>query len=84
MWRIYITKPKSKDIDVNIINGIMQTYKGNDFSFVDSVDDADLLVMHHGWTRSKECILDQAKALKKGIRCAEGYLYTDKYEVHLN
>lgn len=84
MWRIYISKPKTKDFDINIINGIISTLKGNDFSFVDNVNDADLVVMQHGWTRSNDCINDQAIALKKGIRCKEGYLYTDKYVAHLN
>jgi len=52
---------------------------------VNKIEDCDIVILQQGWTRSKIAVAEKNRAsfeLKKN--CREGYLYTDKYKVHLN
>lgn len=80
--KYYISKPKSHKLDEEIINGIKHT--DSEAIIVDSIEKADICVFQSGWTKSKTCVSEYHTARDKKIKCAEGYLYKDKFYAKLN
>ena len=79
----YIIKKKREKIREDILDGIFHIDK--EANIVDSIEKADVAVLQQGWTRSRIAVAEQIRASQKlHIKCQEGYLYTDKYSVHLN
>ena len=71
-----------KPIDENLKNGIFCSDENAEF--VNNIKEADIAVLQQGWTVSKVAVSEYKIAKENGIPCNEGYLYTDKYEVHTN
>lgn len=83
LMKYYIIKKKSENVSSTIINGIRRM--DNEAEFVNSLEECDLAVLQQGWTRSRTAVNERNRAsfeLRKP--CREGFLYTDKYTVHLN
>lgn len=80
--KIYVIKPKSVEIDERIIAGMLNIDPYP--AAVNKLEDADIAVLQEGWTRSKCAVQEYHKAQELHIPCREGYVYTDKYKVHLN
>lgn len=81
--KYYIIKAKSVSIREDIVQGLNQIDK--DAEIVNKIEDCDIAILQHGWTRSKTAVVEKNFAsLKLRKPCREGYVYTDKYKVHLN
>ena len=80
--KYYIIKPKTHDVNTNIQSGIAQIDR--EAQFVKDIRIADICIMQKGWTKSRSAVSEYNYAQSLGIQCKEGYLYTDKYSVHLN
>ena len=80
--KYYISKPISHKLDERIVVGIKET--DSDAVLVDTLQDADICIFQHGWTKSKVCVNDYHTARNKHIERRESYIYTDKYTVKLN
>ena len=81
--RYYIVKPRSHTISENLISGILSLDK--DAIFVMNIDDCDIGILQKGWSRSKVAVAERNRLTSElGKRCEEGYLYIDRYSVHLN
>lgn len=81
--KYYIIKAKSVSVREDILQGLHQVDKNAEI--VSKIEDCDIVILQQGWTHSKTAIAEKDQAsfeLKKP--CREGYLYTDKYKVHLN
>ena len=80
--KYYISKPKSYKLDERIVEGIKEI--DSEAVIVQKLQDADIAVFQHGWTKSKTCVTDYLSARDKHIERRESYLYTDRYSVKLN
>ena len=81
--KYYIIKPKSKDIDQNIIDGLNKMDK--ECQIVDSLYVCDIAILQKGWTRSIVCLSERDEQLNNRHKlCREAYLYTDGYKVTLD
>ena len=80
--KYFISKPKSHKLDERIIAGIKEI--DSEAVIVQTLQDADIAVFQHGWTKSKTCITDYHSARDRHIERRESYLYTDRYSVKLN
>ena len=80
--KYYISKPKSHNLDERIIAGIREM--DSEAVIVQTLQEADIAVFQHGWTKSTTCISDYHLARDKHIGRRESYLYTDRYSVKLN
>ena len=80
--KIYVIKPKSAEVDERISTGMLNIDSHS--AAVPSLEECDIAILQKGWTRSKSAVQEYHKARKMHIPCREGYLYTDKYRVHLN
>ena len=81
--KYYIIKAKSVSIQEDLVHGICQLDK--DAEIVNKIEESDVVVLQQGWTRSKNAVKEKSRAYSTlGKPCREGYLYTDKYKVHLN
>ena len=77
----YIIKKKCEKEDKNLIAGIKHLDKHAEFT--DKLENCDIAVMQHGWTKSKVATHEWNRAVSERHKpCKEGYLYTDKYAVH--
>ena len=83
LMKYYIIKAKSVSVREDILQGLRQMDKSADI--VNKIEDCDIAILQQGWTRSKTAIAEKDQA-SYGFKkpCREGYLYTDKYKVHLN
>lgn len=77
----YVIKPKTINYDSKMLDGIKECYPTAKQVF--SIDDADTIILQKGYTRSHNAI-EEYISIKGKKRCLEGYLFTDKYKVHLN
>ena len=81
--KYYIIKAKSVSIREDIVQGLNQIDK--DAEIVNKIEDCDIAILQHGWTCSKAAVAEKNfVSLKLRKPCREGYVYTDKYKVHLN
>ena len=80
--KIYVIKSKSAEIDERIIAGMLNIDPQT--AAVSSLEECDIAILQKGWTRSKSAVQEYHRAREMHIPCREGYLYTDKYKVHLN
>lgn len=80
--KYYIIKAKSVSIRENIVQGLNQIDK--DAEIVNKIENCDIAILQHGWTRSKTAVAEKNFASLIRKPCREGYVYTDKYKVHLN
>lgn len=80
--KFYVIKPKSAEIDERIIAGMLNIDPQG--AAVSSLEECDIAILQKGWTRSKSAVQEYHKAHELHIPCREGYLYTDKYSIHLN
>ena len=80
--KFYIIKPSSSKIDDDLIKGLRSLDAAA--IFIDDIKEADKCVLQKGWTKSKLAVSKYHMAKENHIQCDEGYLYTDKYKVHLN
>ena len=80
--KYFISKPKSHKLDERIIAGIKEI--DSEAVIVQTLQDADIAVFQHGWTKSRTCITDYHSARDRHIERRESYLYTDRYSVKLN
>lgn len=80
--KYYISKPKSHKLDERITAGIREM--DSEAVIVQTLQDADIAIFQHGWTKSKACVTDYHLARDKHIERRESYLYTDRYHVKLN
>ncbi len=78
--KYYIIKAKSVSIREDIIQVLNQIDK--DAEIVGKIEDCDIAILQHGWTRSKTAVAEKNFAsLKLRKPCREGYVYTDKYNI---
>ena len=80
--KFYVIKPKSAEVDERIIIGMLNIDPYP--AAVPSLEECDIAILQKGWTRSKSAVQEYHKAQELHIPCREGYMYTDKYSVHLN
>ena len=81
--KYYIIKAKSVSVRADILQGLHQMDENAEI--VNKIEDCDIVVLQQGWTHSKTAIAEKNRAYFELKRpCREGYLYTDKYKVHLN
>lgn len=80
--KFHVIKPKTAEIDERIVVGMLNL---DPYPVaVNKLEDADIAVLQEGWTMSKCAVEEYDKAHELHIPCREGYLYTDKYKIHLN
>ena len=81
--KYYIIKKKSASVNQNIIDGIR--IMDNNAEFVKNLEDCNIAILQQGWTHSRTAVAEKNRAsFELRIPCREGYVYTDKYNVHLN
>ena len=80
--KFYVIKPKTAETDKQIVIGMLNLDPYP--TAVKSLEECDIAILQEGWTRSKCAVKEYHKAQELHIPCKEGYLYTDKYKVHLN
>lgn len=80
--KFYVIKPKSAEIDEQIIAGMLNI--DPQAAAVSSLKECDIAILQKGWTHSKSAVQEYHGARELRIPCREGYAYTDKYKVHLN
>lgn len=80
--KYYIIKPSSHKVDKDIVEGLKRV--DNDAKIVQNLYQSDRAILQKGWTKSKNALAEYNLAKEKKIMCLEGYLFRDKYSIHLN
>lgn len=81
--KYYIIKPRSAYPDETIIKGILTADKSA--KIVNTLDECDIAILQKGWTRSKIAVTEwKRQQFERRKPCHEGYLYRDKYKIHIN
>lgn len=80
--KFYVIKPKSVEVDEQIVAGMLNI--DPQAVAAPSLEECEIAILQKGWTRSKSAIQEYHKAHELHIPCREGYMYTDKYSIHLN